>query len=99
MKKRERFDAVGFMRAARDLMSKEISGMTPQQQISYIRRKSASIAGRRLPSASGRSSPGAADGPPGHGSTRPPAASCEPWAVGYHHSTPRFLAPSTPSFA
>ena len=55
MKKRERFDAVGFMRAARDRMSKEISGMTPQQQISYIRRKSASIVGKRLPSASGRS--------------------------------------------
>jgi hypothetical protein len=55
MKKREHFDAVGFMRAVRDRMSKEISGMTPQQQIRYIRRKSASIAGKRVPSTSGRS--------------------------------------------
>ena len=55
MKKRECFDAVEFMRAARDRMSKEISGMTPQQQINYIRRKSASIADKRVPSTSGRS--------------------------------------------
>ena len=43
------------MRAVRDRMSKEISGMTPQQQISYIRRKSASVADKRVPSTSGRS--------------------------------------------
>ena len=55
MKKRECFDAVEFMRAARDRMSNEISGMTPQQQINYIRRKSASIADKRVPSTSGRS--------------------------------------------
>jgi hypothetical protein len=55
MKKHKPFDAVGFMRAVRDRMSKEISGMTPQQQISYIRRKSASIADKRVPSTSGRS--------------------------------------------
>ena len=52
MKKREYFDAVESMRAARDRMSKEMSGMTPQQQINYIRRKSAD---KRVPSASGRS--------------------------------------------
>jgi len=55
MKKREYFDAVESMRAARDRMSKEISGMTPQQQINYIRRKSAVVADKRVPSTSGRS--------------------------------------------
>jgi len=55
MKKRKPFDAVGFMRAVRDRMSKEMRGMTSQQQISYIRGKSASIADKRVPSTSGRS--------------------------------------------
>lgn len=55
MKKHEPFDAVGFMRAARDRMSKKLRGMTPQQQISYIRKKSAGIADKRVPSTSGRS--------------------------------------------
>ena len=45
MTKSRPFDAVGFMRAARDRMSKEMSGMTPQEQIDYIRRKSAALAG------------------------------------------------------
>ena len=40
------FDAVGFMREARDRMSKEMSGMTPQEQIDYIRSKSAALAGK-----------------------------------------------------
>jgi len=40
------FDAVGFMRAARDRMSREMSGMTSQEQIDYIRRKSAALAGK-----------------------------------------------------
>ena len=40
------FAAVGFMREARDRMSKEMSGMTPQEQIDCIRRKSAALAGK-----------------------------------------------------
>ena len=55
MKKHKPFDAVGFMRTMRDRMSKEMSGMTPQQQINYIRRKSAAIAVKRVPATTGRS--------------------------------------------
>jgi len=53
-KKPESFDAVGFMRSVRDRMSKETSGMTPQEQTNYIRRKSAALAGKREPATSGR---------------------------------------------
>jgi len=42
------------MRSVRDQMSKEMSGMTPQEQIAYIRRKSASLAGKHEPATSGR---------------------------------------------
>lgn len=37
------------MREARDRMSKEMSGMTAQEQIDYIRRKSAALAGKHEP--------------------------------------------------
>jgi hypothetical protein len=49
MKKRKHFDAVGFTRAVRDRMSKEISGMTPQQQIAYIRKMSGVSVRKRTP--------------------------------------------------
>jgi hypothetical protein len=49
MKKREHFDAVGFMRAVRDRMSKEISGMTAQQQTTYIRKMSGVSLRKRTP--------------------------------------------------
>lgn len=32
------FDAVAFMRKRRDAISKEIEGMTPQQEIEYFKR-------------------------------------------------------------
>jgi len=53
MKNKERFDAVAFMRAVRDRMSKEMSGMTPQERISYIRKKAARLEERRLAEAGG----------------------------------------------
>ena len=38
MKKTKSFDAVRVMRAIRDRMSREMRGMTPAEQIEYIRR-------------------------------------------------------------
>jgi hypothetical protein len=49
MKKRERFDAVGFMREVRDRMNREMRGMTQQQQIAYIRKMSRAPSRRRTP--------------------------------------------------
>jgi len=40
MKKSKRFDAVRLMREIRDRMSQEMRGMTPREQIEYIRKKS-----------------------------------------------------------
>jgi hypothetical protein len=38
MKKTKSFDAVRVMRAIRDRMSREMRGMTPAEQIEYIRK-------------------------------------------------------------
>lgn len=54
MRKRKTFDSVGFMRSVRDRMSKEMSGMTPQEEMEYIRMKSARLAAKRKPAAPGR---------------------------------------------
>ncbi len=40
------FDAVAFMRKRRKEISKEIEGMTPQQEIAYFKRKAAEIKNR-----------------------------------------------------
>jgi len=37
------FDAVAFMRKRREEISKEIEGMTPQQEIQYFRRNAAEL--------------------------------------------------------
>jgi hypothetical protein len=47
MKKTKSFDAVGFMRSRRDRMGREMKGLTPRQQIEYIRRVSG-LHGRRV---------------------------------------------------
>ena len=38
VKAKKTFDAVAFMRKRRDEISKEIEGMTPQQEIEYFKR-------------------------------------------------------------
>ena len=38
VKAKKTFDAVAFMRRRRDEISKEIEGMTPQQEIEYFKR-------------------------------------------------------------
>ncbi|MGQ9630274.1 MAG: hypothetical protein ACUVXI_08165 [bacterium] len=40
MKRDKTFDAVKIMRSIRDRMSEEMKGMTPEEQIEYIERKS-----------------------------------------------------------
>ena len=39
VKPKKTFDAVEFMRKRRDEISKEIEGMTPQQEIEYFKKK------------------------------------------------------------
>jgi hypothetical protein len=39
MKKRKSFDAVKMMRRIRDQISREIRGMTPEQEIAYFQRR------------------------------------------------------------
>jgi len=51
MNRAKSFDAVGFMRDARDRLSKEMRDMTPQEQIAYIRAKSCAAASERTPEA------------------------------------------------
>lgn len=41
------FDAVAFMRKRRDEISKEIEGMTPQQEIEYFKRKAIELRDRK----------------------------------------------------
>ncbi len=41
------FDAVAFMRKRRDEISKEIEGMTPQQEIEYFKKKAAELRNRK----------------------------------------------------
>jgi hypothetical protein len=38
VKTKKTFDAVAFMRKRRDEISKEIEGMTPQQEIEYFKK-------------------------------------------------------------
>ncbi|MGF1639016.1 MAG: hypothetical protein ACFCUU_18215 [Cyclobacteriaceae bacterium] len=38
VKTKKNFDAVAFMRKRRDEISKEIEGMTPQQEIEYFKK-------------------------------------------------------------
>ena len=40
----EHFDAVGFMREARDRLSREMQGMTPSEQIDLVRAKACDTA-------------------------------------------------------
>ena len=39
VKTEKEFDAVNYMRQERDRISREIKGMTPEQQIEYFRKK------------------------------------------------------------
>lgn len=41
------FDAVAFMRKRRDEISKEIEGLTPQQEIQYFRKKAEELRNRK----------------------------------------------------
>ena len=41
--KKKTFDAVAFMRKRRDEISKEIEGMTPQQEIEYFKKNAAKL--------------------------------------------------------
>jgi hypothetical protein len=41
------FDAVAFMRRRRDEISKEIDGMTPQQEIEYFKKNAAKLKNRK----------------------------------------------------
>ena len=41
VKPKKTFDAVAFMRKRREAISKEIEGMTPQQEIAYFKKKAA----------------------------------------------------------
>lgn len=40
VKTEKKFDAVKYMRQERERISKEIKGMTPEQEIEYFRKKS-----------------------------------------------------------
>lgn len=40
IKTEKKFDAVKYMRQERERISKEIKGMTPEQEIEYFRKKS-----------------------------------------------------------
>ena len=42
-KPKKTFDAVAFMRKRREAISKEIEGMTPQQEIAYFKRKASEM--------------------------------------------------------
>lgn len=42
-KARKTFDAVAFMRKRRDEISKEIEGMTPQQEIEYFKKNASRL--------------------------------------------------------
>lgn len=43
LKIQKTFDAVAFMRKRRDEISKEIEGMTPQQEIEYFKKNAAKL--------------------------------------------------------
>jgi len=47
IKKEKTFDAVGFMRKRRDEISKEIEGMTPQQEIEYFKKKALELKSKK----------------------------------------------------
>ena len=47
IKKKKTFDAVAFMRKRRDEISKEIEGMTPQQEIEYFKRNAAELKNKK----------------------------------------------------
>jgi len=42
-KTKKTFDAVAFMRKRRAAISKEIEGMTPQQEIAYFKNKASEV--------------------------------------------------------
>ncbi len=42
-KTKKTFDAVAFMRKRRDEISKEIDGMTPQQEIEYFKKNASGL--------------------------------------------------------
>ncbi len=43
IKTKKSFDAVAFMRKRRDQISKEIEGMTPQEEIEYFKKNAAKL--------------------------------------------------------
>ena len=43
VKTKKTFDAVAFMRKRRDEISKEIEGMTPQQEIEYFKKNAVKL--------------------------------------------------------
>jgi hypothetical protein len=43
----KKFDAVAFMRKRREEISKEIEGLTPEQEIEYFKKKSEGMRKRR----------------------------------------------------
>jgi hypothetical protein len=44
--KKKTFDAVAFMRKRREEISKEIEGMSPQQEIDYFKKNAANVKSR-----------------------------------------------------
>ena len=46
-KTKKTFDAVAFMRKRRDEISKEIEGMTPQQEIAYFKKNAAKLSAKK----------------------------------------------------
>ena len=46
-KAKKTFDAVAFMRKRRDEISKEIEGLSPQEEIEYFKKKAAELRSRK----------------------------------------------------
>lgn len=46
-KTKKTFDAVAFMRKRRDEISKEIEGMTPEQEIEYFKRNAVKLRNKK----------------------------------------------------
>lgn len=47
-KTKKTFDAVAFMRKRREEISKEIEGMTPEQEITYFKNRAAELRKKKL---------------------------------------------------
>ena len=47
IKTKKSFDAVAFMRKRRDQISKEIEGMTPEEEIKYFKKNAAKLKSKK----------------------------------------------------